>query len=322
MLIFVGSKLPLAKSGKNTKSCRSDTNFYHMFNSAIPDDVNSQVLASAFMMEALEHGIPGQEHARAGLHEIILVQKGAGSIQIDESGFELGSNHLFLLSAGQVYAFAPGSRVKGFRLCFSDSFWDKTPMSARNCKATLFNDARQNQLFVLGKTDAAALTGILQQMLYEYRLDDYSNKPDVLAAYLKILVIKIANINRLLSKETNNYHYQVYQQFQALVADKGYHTHDVTTYARQLGVSSRKLGDICRLYSGKGAKELINDQVMAEARRLLQFTSLPVKAIADQLHFATPYQFSNFFKKEAAMSPMAYKNSFGRIGLEQEQALS
>lgn len=253
---------------------------------------------------------------RASLHTLLLVEKGSGSIRIDGIRYALSANDLFLLSQGQVYAFSEKSSGRGYVLQFSDSFWDKTPISARNCKASLFNDARLNQHLALSPAEAEDVLNVLRNAWKEYRQNDYSNKPDVLAAYLKIIVIKIANINALLSQETNNYHYKIYQRFNELVSSSHYQLHDVASYAKQLGVSSRKLAESCKQYGGKGAKEIIDAQIVAEAKRLLQFTSQPIKAIAAALHFSNPYQFSNFFKKQTNLSPQAYKDSFARIGIQ------
>jgi AraC-like DNA-binding protein len=40
-----------------------------------------------------------------------------------------------------------------------------------------------------------------------------------------------------------------------------------------------------------------------------------VKEIAGNLHFATPYQFSNFFKKYTSLSPVEYRRQFVKIGI-------
>jgi len=54
---------------------------------------------------------------------------------------------------------------------------------------------------------------------------------------------------------------------------------------------------------------------MAEAKRSLQFSSNPIKEIAFQLNFATPDQFSHFFKNNAQVSPNDYRALFLSIGI-------
>ncbi len=63
------------------------------------------------------------------------------------------------------------------------------------------------------------------------------------------------------------------------------------------------------------AKEIINGQIVAEAKRFLQFSSNTVKEIAYELNFNTPEQFSHFFKKNTTMSPADYRSQFNNIGV-------
>ncbi|WP_448105490.1 helix-turn-helix domain-containing protein [Pedobacter panaciterrae] len=74
------------------------------------------------------------------------------------------------------------------------------------------------------------------------------------------------------------------------------------------------MADLSKRCSGRGAKELINGQLIAEAKRSLQFSSMPIKEIALQLNFATPDQFSHFFKKNVQVSPKDYRMLFTNLG--------
>jgi AraC-like DNA-binding protein len=56
--------------------------------------------------------------------------------------------------------------------------------------------------------------------------------------------------------------------------------------------------------------------LISEAKRSLQFSSLPVKEIAFELNFSSPDQFSHFFKKNAQFSPLDYRTLFINIGAE------
>jgi len=107
----------------------------------------------------------------------------------------------------------------------------------------------------------------------------------------------------------------IYRQFIELISQHYQHSHEVTDYAKLLGVSVRKLADLSKRCSGRGAKELINGQLIAEAKRSLQFSSTPVKEIAYQLNFSTPDQFSHFFKKNARVSPQQYRTLFVNLGM-------
>ena len=118
-----------------------------------------------------------------------------------------------------------------------------------------------------------------------------------------------------LAKGFDSYENQLYAQFLALISKNYKTSREVADYARLLGISARKLTDLSKRCSDRGAKELINGQIIAEAKRSLQFTSNPIKEIAFELNFVTPDQFSHFFKKNTQVSPNDYRSLFLNIGI-------
>jgi AraC family transcriptional activator of pobA len=179
----------------------------------------------------------------------------------------------------------------------------------------LFNNAAANQQIPTPATDLPELDALFKILHNEFIKPAYINQLDALAAYLKIIMIKIANVNALLTKGYDSYENQLYRRFIELVSNQYKTMHDVAYFAGQLGVSARNLTEICKHCSGKGAKDIINGQLIAEAKRSLQFSSMPVKEIAYQLNFSAPDQFSHFFKKNTQLSPNDYREHFVKIGM-------
>lgn len=247
---------------------------------------------------------------RANYHRIFLIKDGAGNLQIDHNLYPVSGSELFLLAKGQLFRFHPNTIITGYELCFGDCFWEKTPASANNCKAVLFNNAEANQHLSINEVDCTELNGLFHTLYLEFAGDDYINKLDALAAYLKIIMIKIANVNAALSKAYDSHENKLYRQFLELVSKQYQTTHEVAEFAEQLGISARKLADLCKQCSGKGAKEIITGQIIAEAKRALQFSSKPIKEISFELNFSSPDQFSHFFKKITATSPQTYRERF------------
>ena len=243
-------------------------------------------------------------------NRMLLVNKGEGVIYIDDIAYGVADHQLFLLSKGQILSFADGTVFKGFNLVFGDCFWQRTPSSANNCKAVLFNNAADNQLLPLGADDYRELQYFFDSLHREFEKAGYINKLDALAAYLKIIMIKVANVNASLTKGFDSFEKQLYRQFLGLISVNYNQSHEVSDYARQMGIPARKLTALSKRCSGKGAKDLINGQLIAEAKRSLQFSSRPVKEIAYELNFSTPDQFSHFFKKNVLVSPQDYRMRF------------
>ncbi|WP_291150197.1 helix-turn-helix domain-containing protein [Flavobacterium sp. UBA7680] len=247
-------------------------------------------------------------------NRILLIESGAGEIIIDDQIFQISSSQLFLIAKGQFISFNSETKFTAYELSFGDCFWERTPSSANNCKAVLFNNASANQTIPLNHQNNIELISIFKSLWYEYQKEEYINQLDALAAYLKIIMIKIANVNHSLSKGFDSYENQTYAQFLELISKNYKTSREVADYAELLGISARKLTDLCKRCSNRGAKELINGQIIAEAKRALQFTSNPIKEIAFQFNFNTAEQFSHFFKKNAQVSPHEYRLLFLNIG--------
>jgi AraC-like DNA-binding protein len=220
------------------------------------------------------------------------------------------------MAKGQIVHFQSGSAFEGYDLSFGDCFWERTPASANNCKAVLFNNASANQYLALTDDDYNELGLLFQPLHREFLKENYINKIDAMAAYLKIIMIKMANINASLAKGFDSFENRQYRRFLELISQHYKTSHEVADYASMLGISARKLTDLCKRCSGRGAKDLINGQLISEAKRSLQFSSLPVKEIAFELNFSSPDQFSHFFKKNAQFSPLDYRTLFINIGAE------
>ncbi len=252
---------------------------------------------------------------RLTYHRILFISRGSGEIQIDDQHFRVTDLKIFLIAKGQIINFDENTRFSGFELSFGDCFWEKSPSSANNCKAVLFNNAANNQQLSLNENDHAQLKALFDSLYHEFSSADYINKLDALAAYLKIIMIKIANVNAALTAGTDSYENKLYRNFIELISQHYHTSHEVGDYANLMGISARKLTELSKKCSGKGAKDLINGQLIAEAKRALQFSSKPVKEIAYQLNFSSPDQFSHFFKKNTAISPQDYRMHFVNMGV-------
>ncbi len=85
--------------------------------------------------------------------------------------------------------------------------------------------------------------------------------------------------------------------------------HQVTHYADRLGYSPRTLNRLARAHTGRSAKQLIDERVVLEAKRLLSHGDAPVAEIAEQLGFDDPSNFSAYFRGRAGLTPGAFRSA-------------
>lgn len=278
--------------------------------------LTESVIDHSFSVKRLEEHVPySGSFVRLNYHHILMIESGRGVLSIDEHTFDIAGQRIFLLSKGQICKFENHSDVSGYHISFGDCFWERVPSSASNCKAVLFNNAAANQQLLPDQTETDEFLSLFNILLKEYKADSYTNQMDVLAAYLKIIMIKLANIKIVKEETFDSQDYIIYRKFMELLSSQYRNLHAVSDYSERLNITPRRLSELCKRCSNKSAKEIINGQIVAEAKRLLQFSSYTVKEIAYQLNFNTSEQFSHFFKKNTEISPVSYRNNFIHIGV-------
>ncbi|MFA9564546.1 MAG: helix-turn-helix transcriptional regulator [Acidimicrobiales bacterium] len=82
----------------------------------------------------------------------------------------------------------------------------------------------------------------------------------------------------------------------------------VTDRADRLGYAPRTLTRACQQATGRTAKQVIDDRIMLEARRLLVHPTTTIDPIARQLSFSEAGNFAKFFQRHAGENPDAWRN--------------
>lgn len=98
-------------------------------------------------------------------------------------------------------------------------------------------------------------------------------------------------------------------KFQNLVQQQFRELRTIKSYAEQLNVSAKYLTEIVKRSTGRHASEMITEQVIKEAKLLLQNPHLSIGEIADKLHFGDQSFFGKYFKRQTAVSPKRYRES-------------
>ena len=84
----------------------------------------------------------------------------------------------------------------------------------------------------------------------------------------------------------------------------------VSYYAGRLHLSEKRLGQATTKITGKKPKEMIDDRVLLEAKRLLVHGNQSIKEIGYQLGFDEPTNFIKYFRKHIKMTPLEFRESY------------
>lgn len=81
----------------------------------------------------------------------------------------------------------------------------------------------------------------------------------------------------------------------------------VLYYSNELIISSRKLTEMTEYVTGKSAKQIIIDKVIAESKKELTYSTSTISQISYDLGFSDEANFSNFIKKHTGKNPSEMK---------------
>ena len=150
-----------------------------------------------------------------------------------------------------------------------------------------------------------------------YIFNEYITKQDgyldVIKAKLDIFFIEFIRQSlkpNEISKTGSNYSQQRFEEFMDLCFTHITTHKQVSQYADLMNLSTYQLNAITKATLGKPASELINEQIVLEAKRYLLATPNQVKDIADHLGYEDISYFIRFFKKHSGYSPEVFRKKF------------
>ena len=83
----------------------------------------------------------------------------------------------------------------------------------------------------------------------------------------------------------------------------------VQDYANAQNLNPNYLSNVIKTKTGKPIAVWIADKTIAEAKSLLQNSTISIKEITYKLGFSETAHFSNFFKKHTNISPLQYRKT-------------
>ncbi|ULQ55250.1 helix-turn-helix domain-containing protein [Flavihumibacter rivuli] len=239
---------------------------------------------------------------------VLMVEEGNGSHEIDFVPHKVHDRTIFLLRPGQVHKLELTAESTGFLMEF-DPFFILSGCS--------LSDQRWKK--VIGKNFCeieVARFNSLQTILSKI-FNEFTNRQDgyleVIKASLSIFFIEFlrqsSNPNGM-PATSNSYTRERFEELVRLLETNIGTMKNVSQYADMLNLSSYQLNAITKASVGKTVSDLINEQILLEAKRYLLATPSQVKEIADHLGYEDVSYFIRFFKKHTGQSPEAFRKNF------------
>ena len=248
---------------------------------------------------------------RHNFQELLWIRNGSGRHTIDDHILEITPATFYLIAKGHVHFFTEGRDLEGYIIRFTDDFLLEGLLGEGwNYRATLFSHFAIHPGLTVDTAEISLFDNLLRQMQVEHEQQKFGRVP-LLRHMLGQLLILLERHRQttVQNREPQTWTAQIYQDFILLLEEQFRKAHHVSYYASSLGVTSRQLSDICREFSGKTAKHIIQDRLIVEAKRYLHYTNASVKEIAWELGYKDPSYFSKVFRNSENVAPHNYKGS-------------
>ncbi|MGE4170796.1 MAG: helix-turn-helix domain-containing protein [Candidatus Margulisiibacteriota bacterium] len=261
--------------------------------------------APVFDIHFFDDSNPYVQHPRphtVKFYEIIWILEGTGVRVIDFEDHPLRHNRLFFMYPGAVHFWRKPVGVKGIFISFSEEFLLKAWPSSDFSPLAFFSifDA----LPYLDLDTPAPFQALLKEMELEFKNDE-PDRLDLLAGYLRIMLLKLSRLCREVRPEKPNE--DIVVQFKKLLAFY-FKTHQqVSDYAKLMFVSPQHLNQVVKEKTGRTVGDWIRSRLILEAKRELAHTDKPLSSIAVALQFEDADQFCRYFKRNTGQSPTTFR---------------
>jgi AraC-like DNA-binding protein len=205
----------------------------------------------------------------------------------------------------------PKGGYDGKFLLFTESFFDKYPEDIKYLRNNiLFNDFLEEPVLNL-KKDSPILT-IFNEIELEITKPNDAFKHDILHNLLHnfLLLAERERRNTGFKEIRKGEEFDYTILFKNLLEDHYKDIKSVERFASMMSVSEKKLNKATNQVLGKSPKEIIDERVVLEAKRLLVHTSNSIKEVGFELGFDEPTNFIKYFKKHVKKTPIEFKGSF------------
>ncbi len=268
------------------------------------DDLPAE--ADALEVRSLEldriEGDEVREPHRHAYHELVWVREGSGRHLIDGAPVEFGPHTLTVIAKGQVHQFERAEGVRGYVVRFDDEWLS-------GARRWLFSGQSCTPLTV-PEEDAARFDSLLDLLRVEMARPPAPESAELRRNLLSAALLWAQRWReaQLEGGGATSADVQLHREFVDTLERDFTSNHEARHYAAELGVTTGTLSRTLTRLTGRTTKQLILERVLLEAARLLRFSDLSVKEIADRLGFNDQFAFSRAFKRQRGEAPLDLRN--------------
>lgn len=248
---------------------------------------------------------------RTDFFHVLWFQEGHPTHFVDFEPVGLQPDTVLFLNKNMVHSFDNKANFDGMAILFTDSFFCKTDFDSKFLGSSiLFNDLYAVSKIRL-KNPAPLFSGLVELMITELENEKDAHQPEILKNLLHNFLLLSERERR--KQDFTEVKKSVDLDYTMLFKDLLEHNYrrwkQVGIYAKKMHVTAKRLNHATSKILGKSPKQIIDERVMLEAKRLLAYTNESVKEIGFDLGFDEPTNFIKFFRKHSQSTPVEFREN-------------
>ncbi len=250
---------------------------------------------------------------RTNFYHVFLFDNCQPTHYVDFTPIKIEPYTLLFIDKDRVHQFDKLLNYQGQVLIFTEDFFCTTDNDTRFLRSSiLFNDFADKPTIKLNKIDFEKYTNICDSITEELSLPADNTKYILLKNLLHNFLLLADREKRKQGfkelKKGADLDYTLL--FRDLLESNYLILKSVNDYAKLICISEKRLGQATAKVLGKSPKEVINDRILLETKRLLVHTNLSIKEIGQELGFEDPAYFVRFFKKNTDTTPVEFRETY------------
>lgn len=250
---------------------------------------------------------------RTNFYHIFLFENCQPTHLVDFEPIKIEPYSLLFIDKDRVHQFDPLLNYEGKLIVFTEDFFCKTETDIKFLRSSiLFNDLADQPTIKLNKSDFKKYISICENITEELLLPADNSQPTLLKNLLHNFLLFAEREKRQQGfteiKKSADLDFTLL--FRDLLETNFTKLKAVSDYAHLIFISEKRLGQATSKILGKSPKEIINDRILLEAKRLLVHTHLSIKEIGHELGFEDPAYFVRYFKKNTNNTPVEFRETY------------
>lgn len=253
-------------------------------------------------------------HSHPGIFQILLLERGGGTLAADDRALELVPTTLMAIPSGSIHSFAFAADAEGWVLSLAAALVSQLGAENRAGVRDLCAIRATSVATALGPRPARRLSWLMTELADDFAQQGAGRLTEARLASLALVFALCSEV--LVGEETERgppvgtdaRHEQLVQRFRALAEVHFREGWTVPHYATALGTSAPTLTRACQMALKRSPRDVVLDRIQLEAMRALTYTATSISRIADDLGFVDPAYFARFFKARTGMTASRFRS--------------